>query len=114
MIFMRFGREALARVRFAISPLIETIRSVGVLRDPAAQALHLPWAVEARRRVGELDLAPLLALQPPDVYTPDFVHPPPHSPLAELDEELARLAATPPEAIRAEVQRAYRGRPLPA
>src|SRR5204863_163918 len=79
---------ALERVRFAISPLIETMRSVSVLRDPSGQALHLPWVAEARRATRDLDLRMLTALQPTGVYSPDFVHPPPSGPLAELEDEL--------------------------
>jgi DNA-binding transcriptional ArsR family regulator len=114
MFTMRFGPGALARVRFAISPLAEVRRSRRVLDDPGGQALHLPWVVQARRALADLDLAPLRALDPPGVYTPDFVSPPPTSPLAELDDELARIAATPPDQVRAEIRRTYRGRELPA
>jgi hypothetical protein len=114
MFTMRFGPGALARVRFAISPLAEVRRSRHVLDDPGSQALHLPWAIEARRATADLDLTPLRALDPLDVYTPDFISPPPTSPLAEFDAELARIAATPAQQIRAEVRRSYRGRELPA
>src|SRR3954447_9537157 len=113
MIELRFGPGALAEVRFAISPLVELMRSVRVLHDPSGQALHLPWIVEARAALGRLDLGPLWELQAPTRYTPDFVHPPPRTPLAELDDELDEMLATPPEQIRAEVQRTYRGQPPP-
>ena len=113
MITVRFGADALARVRFAISPLIESQLSVRVLADPGAQALHLPWAAEARRQTADLDLAVLRALQPEDVYSPDFVHPPPAGPLAEIEDELAVMAATPAEQVRTEVRDSYAQRPLP-
>jgi len=113
MITVRFGADALARVRFAISPLIESQLSVRVLADPGAQALHLPWAAEARRQTADLDLGVLRALQPEDVYSPDFVHPPPAGPLAELEDELSLLVATPAEQVRNEVRDSYRDRPLP-
>jgi DNA-binding transcriptional ArsR family regulator len=113
MIRVRFGARALAQVRFAISPMIEARRSVRVLDDPGAQALHLAWVIEARRQTADLDLDLLRAIDPPGVYTPDFTSPPPDSPLAEPDDELAAIAATPPDQARGEVQRAYRGRALP-
>jgi hypothetical protein len=113
MITMRFGASALAQVRFAISPVVELRRSLHVLDDPGGQALHLPWVVEARRATADLDLASLRALEPTGVYTPDFISPPPSSPLSEIDDDLAAIAATPPEQVRAEVLRAYRGRALP-
>jgi hypothetical protein len=115
MITLRFGPAALAHVRFAISPLTETRRSLRVLDDPGAGALHLPWAVEARRLTADLDLSLLRAMDPSGVYTPDFVSPPPTSPLDEFEDQLAVVVATPPEQARAEVQRSYRRKPpLPA
>jgi Family of unknown function (DUF5937)/Helix-turn-helix domain len=115
MITLRFGPAALAHVRFAISPLTETRRSLRVLDDPGAGALHLPWAIEARRLTADLDLSLLRALDPSGVYTPDFVSPPPTSPLDEFEDQLAVVVATPPEQARAEVQRSYRRKPsLPA
>jgi hypothetical protein len=115
MITLRFGPAALAHVRFAISPLTETRRSLRVLDDPAAGALHLPWAIEARRLTADLDLSLLRAMDPTGVYTPDFVSPPPTSPLDEFEDQLAVVVATPPEQALAEVQRSYRRKPpLPA
>jgi Family of unknown function (DUF5937)/Helix-turn-helix domain len=115
MITLRFGPSALAQVRFAISPLTEARRSLRVLDDPGGGALHLPWAIEARRLTADLDLSLLRAMEPPDAYTPDFVSPPPTSPLDEFEDGLAVVAATPPERARSEVQRSYRRRPsLPA
>jgi hypothetical protein len=115
MITLRFGHGALAHVRFAISPLTEARRSLRVLDDPARGALHLRWAIEARRLTAGLDLSLLRALEPADVYTPDFVSPPPTSPLDGFEDQLAVVAATPPEQALAEVQRSYRRTPaLPA
>jgi DNA-binding transcriptional ArsR family regulator len=114
MIHMRFGPAALGHVRFAISPLVETVRSVGVLDDPGAQALHLPWVVEARRAAADIDLSVLRALLPADAYSPDFFQAPPNSPLAAFEDELERMVAIPSEQVRDEVLRAYRGRELPA
>jgi hypothetical protein len=115
MITLRFGPAALAHVRFAISPLTETRRSLRVLDDPGAGALHLPWAIEARRLTADLDLSLLRAMDPTGVYTPDFVSPPPTSPLDEFEDQLAVVVATPPEQALAEVERSYRRKPpLPA
>ena len=115
MITLHFGPAALAHVRFAISPLVEVRRSRRLLDDPGAGALHLPWVVEALKVTADLDLSLLRALDPTGVYTPDFVSPPPDTPLAEFEDELAAVAATPPEQARAEVERSYRRKPpLPA
>lgn len=90
----------LASVRFGVSPLIELWQSVRALGSPVAQVLHSPWLVEARARVRDIDFATLQALQS---CSPDFVHPPPHGPSGELELELARMAATPPDQIRREI-----------
>ena len=114
MIQAHFHTEALTRVRFAISPMFEVTRSVKALMDPAGAALHLPWLERALPCVGDLDLAPLFALQSAPSYNPDFVNPPPSSPLVEFEEEVATMLATPPEQIAAEVRYAYDGVELPA
>ena len=113
MIVMRLGAESLAHVRFAVSPLTEAMRSVHALDDPGSRAIHLPWVTATREAVAGLDLAPLRALVPGDVYTPDFTSPPPAGPLVELEEELAAMRAVPPEQVAAEVARTYRRRPMP-
>jgi DNA-binding HxlR family transcriptional regulator len=107
MLVIRFSRADLANVRFAISPLLEVHTSVRALEDPASRALHLPWISFARGRVNPDDLELLRALQPRDAYTPDFVHPPPSSPLARIDEELAEMLKTPRDRVRSEIRFAY-------
>jgi len=114
MILARFDTEALTRVRFAISPMLEAIASVGPLDDPAGCVVHLPWAEQARLRTRELDLSPLRALTGSDIYNPDFINPPPSGPLAAFEDELAVMVATPDDQIRAEVRRAYRSSGVPS
>lgn len=113
MLVFRFGVEDLANVRFAVSPLTEAMRSVNVLDDGGGHALHLPWIAEARECTRDLPLERLRALQPAKVYSPDFVNPPPERPLVTFEDELMAMTATPPDQVRAEIERAYRGRPLP-
>jgi len=114
MITLHLGPEDVANVRFAISPLMELHHSVRALEHPDAKALHLPWVIETRERVADLDMALLHALHPAKAYTPDFIDPPPRGPLGELEEGLAEMLATPPEQVRRELRRAYDGRALPA
>ncbi len=114
MIEARFDTEALTRVRFAISPMWEVTRSAKALRDPAAAALHLPWVEQVLPRVADLDLAPLFALQSAPEYNPDFVNPPPSTPLVEFEDELQTMLETPDEQIAAEVRYGYEGAPIPA
>jgi hypothetical protein len=83
------------------------------LAEPDSQALHLPWITGTRTVADPADLELLIALQPRHAYTPDFLHPPPSSPLAELEDELDEMLATSPDQIRAEVRGAYERTALP-
>ena len=106
------GTEDLMRCRFAVSPLWETAAAVRTLADPRRQAYHQPWLRKAGRQADAAALAPLLALLPRSGYTPDFLTPPPPGPAADIDRELARVAATPPGQVAAELTRSL-GSPLP-
>lgn len=114
MIAYRFGRDDLLRTRFAVSPLFELAASVRVLRDPGAHSVHLPWVREARARLAGLDYALLDALHPNTPYGPDFLAPPPRTPLPDVEEELDRVRATPPDRVRLEVGWTFEGRRPPA
>ncbi|WP_433049207.1 helix-turn-helix domain-containing protein [Dactylosporangium sp. CS-033363] len=96
MVSIGLSASAIARIRFAVSPLWETIASLRVLRDPGGHAVHLPWV----RRVRGLGV-PLLVAPAPG-YIPDFLTPTPPGPFPDLDDELAVLAATPPEVVAAQ------------
>jgi DNA-binding transcriptional ArsR family regulator len=114
MFAIRFGPADLTNVRFAISPLVELWQSVRSLQSPAAHALHLPWISDARQRLSDLDLSMLYALLPPSGYAPDWIHPPPTTPLTRLDDELAQMLATPTTRISREVSDTYRATAVPA
>jgi DNA-binding transcriptional ArsR family regulator len=114
VIAYRFGREDLLRTRFAISPLFELAASTRVLRDPGGHSVHLPWVREARARLAGFDYALLDALHPIGPYAPDFVAPPPLTPLPNVEEELARVRATPPERVRLELGWTFEGGEVPA
>lgn len=93
----------MARTRFAISAIWELLHSLQALRDPSRAAIHLPWLRSLSGRIGDLDLKPIVALVPGRGYTPDFLTPPPQGPLAEIEQELDVLAATPTATIREEL-----------
>src|SRR4051794_20786887 len=114
MVRYRFGPDDLVRTRFAISPLFELTWSLEALRDPAGHALHVPWARDAARRLRGLDIALLEALaRGGNGYAPDFVAPPPSTPLADLDDDLRQVAATPAEVVRRELRSAWGEDPPP-
>ncbi len=113
MITARFDTEAMARLRLAISPMIELVASIKTLADPTGRELHRPWVTEALRDTRELDLSPLYGLQASETYHPDFVHPLPTGPVADFKDGLAAMQAFPPELIRAEVRFSFQDQPLP-
>src|SRR6476660_6301247 len=90
--------------------------STDVLRDPAGHSLHLPWARAARERLDGLDWALLEAVAQSSTGTfPDFPSPPPTTPLADIDAELARVRATDPAQAAHELRAAHgAGGPPPA
>jgi DNA-binding transcriptional ArsR family regulator len=103
MIEYVFSIEDLTRLRFAISPSLELVSSLRALREPSRAAVHLEWVRSVRGTVGELDLGPALALLARRDYTPDFVTPPPESPLGSIEDDLERIRATAARQVRREV-----------
>jgi DNA-binding transcriptional ArsR family regulator len=111
-----FGPDDPARTRFVVSPLWETTHAIRVISEPHRHKYHLPWLEAVRPQVQRLDLRPLLMLSPPRGWTPDFLTPVPASPAADMDHELARIRATPPEQVAHEIRRSLTdrfGAPVP-
>jgi DNA-binding transcriptional ArsR family regulator len=102
---LRFGPEDLLRCRFALSPLWETMNAIRTLADPRRHGYHLPWLRQVQPQLPGLELAPLLAVQPQRGYTPDFLTPPPQSPLVTIDQELDRVRSTPAGEVALELRR---------
>ena len=100
-----FGRDDPARVRFAISPLWETMAALRVLLEPQRRGYHLPWLDAVRADLDRLDLWPLLVLSPRTGWTPDFLTPAPAGPRTDITDQLAKVRATPPEQVAQEVER---------
>jgi len=106
----------LAATRFAISPLSETLRAVQLLGDRETPAVNAPWVRWARSELGwrPLRLPRLWPLIVNGLPThPEFLVPAPESRMPELGAELARLRATPAEAVRASLHRVWEGHPWP-
>jgi DNA-binding transcriptional ArsR family regulator len=102
---LRFGPEDLLRCRFALSPLWETTNAVRTLAEPQRHGYHLPWLRQVHPQLPRLELAPLVAVQPRHGYTPDFLAPPPQSPLVTIDQELERVRSTPADVVAVELGR---------
>ncbi|SJZ92919.1 Predicted transcriptional regulators [Marinactinospora thermotolerans DSM 45154] len=97
------GTEDLMRIRFAVSPLWETLAAVHTLGTPQRRSYHLPWARAVEAHAGS-DLAPLRLLLPRPGFVPDFLTPVPEEPVADIADEIARVRATPPEQVDKELR----------
>jgi DNA-binding transcriptional ArsR family regulator len=114
MVDVRFDIESMSGVRFAVSPMFEATLSVRALEKPDTCLVHMPWLEQTHRLAAQLDLEPVRLLQRPGAYAPDFLNPPPAGPVAEFEDELALMLATPAAQVSAEVRHCYEGQPLPA
>jgi DNA-binding transcriptional ArsR family regulator len=107
---LRMHADDVARVRFAPSPLWETANAVRALVDPRQQRYHLPWLEQVRSRLDDIDIAPLLAIQPMQGYNPDLIAPLPRHPRVTVDEQIAQVRATPLEVVDEEITRSLQER----
>jgi len=107
---LHFGAADPLRCRFATSPLWETLAAVRALREPPGRRYHAPWLAGLDVAHAQHTFAPLLALQPRVGDTPDFLAPPPLGPETAIEAELARVRATPPDLVAAELARSLQGR----
>lgn len=99
-VWVRLAGVGLAKVRFAYSPVFETVMAVDGLRTPGAHAVHLPWVRWARDRLdGIPDLTTLLArLEGP--AKPADLMPVPDVRMPDLDAELRQVAQPEADVIR--------------
>ncbi|MEU6479357.1 ArsR family transcriptional regulator [Streptomyces sp. NPDC047017] len=95
--------DDVARIRFSLSPLGESVYSMRMLASPELRRQHLPWVHDIRPRLKSVDLRPLRAVIPPSGYIPDFLTPAPGAAPAGIDEELEAVRATDPEEFVQEV-----------
>lgn len=102
---LRLGPADPQRIRFACSPLFETLAAVRVATGPQPAQAHAPWLKDVRPRLRALGLRPLTLLQPRRGYSPDFLSPPPAGPGETFAQGLARVVATPGVQVRAEIAR---------
>ncbi|MFI8501487.1 MarR family transcriptional regulator [Streptomyces sp. NPDC085524] len=112
-----FGLDAddLADTRFALSPLMDTVLSLRVLREPGLSAIHAPWRRATVPRItGTLDTALLASLVAQHRTTPDFLTPRPERFSASFAEELAVVRRTPAAVVRRDLLDAHHPDPLPA
>lgn len=93
------GADELMAVRFACSPAWETIAALRTFVDGRARSYHQPWLQLVQGRIGQLDLAPVLTLQPLRGSVPDFLSPPPRVPWPSMREQIGEMRRTSPEQV---------------
>ncbi|MBO2445643.1 helix-turn-helix domain-containing protein [Actinomadura barringtoniae] len=107
MIHLHFTAADLTRVRFAASPLKETVTSLRTLAAGSRRRhLHRPWIArfaERSARLRESDLDLLRALVRPEGYIPDFLVPPPGRRSSTFADALAQIAEADPEIVAQEI-----------
>jgi DNA-binding transcriptional ArsR family regulator len=117
VITLEIGVADLAATRFATSPLNETIAAIRLLAEPGKTAVNAPWVRWARQELASRPVALArvlpLAVTGLDSY-PEFLIPAPAVRAAVFRDELARLRATPEEAVRSSLGRVFAGVPWPA
>ncbi|HEY1642472.1 MAG TPA: DUF5937 family protein [Streptosporangiaceae bacterium] len=100
MIRLHAGPDDIGRVRFAISPLWETITSLRTLTAPGrGLQVHRPWRDWVRGRLGDTDLFLLTAVVRPAGYIPDFLVPSPARRSSSIEAGLGQVAAADPAAV---------------
>lgn len=101
MIRLHFGSEDIGRVRFALSPMWETITSLRTLTATrGGLQMHRPWRDWVRGRLDDVDLDLLTALIRPAGYIPDFLVPSPARRSSSFEAALAQVTAADPAAVR--------------
>lgn len=103
-LFLIRDPDELLAVRFACSPVWETLAAVRTFNDERSRAYHEPWHRLVAERRAQLDLAPLFAVQPRRGYVPDFLTPPPRVPWPRLRDQLAEIRRTPPGQVAHELE----------
>ncbi|WP_433374818.1 ArsR/SmtB family transcription factor [Actinoplanes sp. CA-142083] len=111
MIAWEFGAADLAGLRFAHSPMAEVVASAFALGQdnpwvPPAWRSRVAAAVEAWPVFSAVVLGP-------HGYAPDFLTPVPRTSRPTLAEELALIAATPPDQVVEQVLAGWEGRTQP-
>jgi DNA-binding transcriptional ArsR family regulator len=103
-LFLMRAPDELLAVRFACSPIWETLAAVRTFIDERARAYHEPWHELVRERRAGLDLSTLLTVEPLRGSVPDFMSPPPGVPWPSLRGQLAEVRRTPPEQVERDLQ----------
>src|SRR3984957_18765629 len=104
------GTGDLAAMRFAVSPLAETVFALQLMRTGAADPVNRPWLRWARRDLSRRALSlPLLwpLLRDGRRSRPEFLTPAPAGRAPTVAQELDAMLATTPGQVRASLARVF-------
>jgi CRP-like cAMP-binding protein len=104
MITIPLSTEDLTKMRFAFSPLSETVLSFWVLWNPGEHIEHLRWVSRACNALRGTDWSPLAMMYAEGRTCPDFLSPAPDASLLSFAEEIERLRETPPDLVQDDVE----------
>jgi DNA-binding transcriptional ArsR family regulator len=110
VITIPLGTEDLSRIRFAFSPVWETVASVRVVAK-GGHGVHRPWLRRVAPVLTGPDLDLLRALVPPTDYIPDFITPAPPRRSTGFESGLDAIAQTPLPVVEAELRQLADGWP---
>jgi DNA-binding transcriptional ArsR family regulator len=94
VIELEFTPEDYRRIRFAFSPIAETVTSLRALSAPLPNGLHGPWLATVSQRLAGVDMELLTSLVRPTGYVPDFIMPAPPGRTADFESGLAQITGT--------------------
>ncbi len=104
MMQIAVSTEDLAKIRFAISPMLTTVLSVGSLLHPDKVAPMRDWFDTMCSQVSAEDMPALQLLYPDGHYTFDFLLPFPETTYPKFDDELEKVATLPLSTIEADIE----------
>lgn len=104
MINLKLDVNDLSRVRFGISPAMETVLSLAVVGAPQRYPIHGQWASSVRSEVRAASLQLLSVIVPPQGYVPDFLTPAPGAMRISFNEELEAIREAKPDAMVEELE----------
>lgn len=102
---LRLGPVDVTGIRFARSPMWETMEATRTVREPRRQAYHLSWLRAVDVDACGAALTVLAPLTPQGGNQPDFLIPIPAGPTTTIEDDLTAVAGTPFDIVVAELER---------
>ncbi len=103
----------IGRTRFAYSPLAELAESLYLLSSQRMEPHQRAWYTSVRDRLGGVDVPLLRAVVPAHPYIAGFLFAGARDPSTSIEQQLDRVAATPPEVMRQDLAQVWGGKDLP-